>query len=91
MSKKLAIGALVVAGLAVGPAPMAQADDINRQVCLAVMAMGVKPGDGYALTMVQSHPDMTYSQATALVYRAYSSVQWHANPMCNGVTIPADY
>jgi hypothetical protein len=91
MANKLTIGAVLTATLSLGFAPMAHADDINTEVCRAVMALGVKPGDGYALGMVQRYPDMTYNQAQALVQRAYSSVQWHANPMCNGVTIPADY
>ncbi|MGE0218406.1 hypothetical protein [Mycolicibacterium sp.] len=96
MNKKLVASAVVAAGLAIGLAPSAHADDdINREVCLAVMAMGVNPNDGsggkYALGMVQRYPDMTYNQATALVEQAYNSVQYHANPTCNGITIPPDY
>ena len=91
MSKKLITAAILAVALAIGLAPMARADDVNREVCLAVMAMGVEPGDGYALGMIQRHPDMTYNQATSLVVTAYNSVQYHANPMCNGITIPPDY
>jgi hypothetical protein len=91
MSKKLMTAAVIAAGVAIGLAPAANADGINTEVCLAVMALGVEPGDTYALGMVQRYPNMTYNQAIALVEQAYSSVQWHANPMCNGVTIPPDY
>lgn len=88
------ITAVVAAGLALGLAPTAHADDINRQVCLAVMAMGVNPydpNDHYALTMLQQFPNMTYNQADDLVKTAFRSVRYHDNPMCNGVTIPENY
>ncbi|ANW64061.1 hypothetical protein BCA37_11050 [Mycobacterium sp. djl-10] len=85
-------GATVFASLtSIGLAPVAHAaDDIERQTCLAVMAMGATP-DSYAITLVTMYPDMTYNQARALVQRAFESVQYHQNPMCNGVTIPDDY
>jgi hypothetical protein len=72
-------------------APTAHADGINREVCLAVMAMGVNPSDSYSSGMVERYPGMTYDQAKALVERAYRSVRFHENSMCDGVTIPADY
>jgi hypothetical protein len=93
MSKKLITAAVVAGGLAVGLAPTAHAD-INREVCLAVMAMGVdpyNPSDTYALDMLQRYPDMTYNQANDLVKKAFGSVRWHSNPMCNGITIPDQY
>jgi hypothetical protein len=77
-----------------GLAPLAHADGINRETCLAVMALGVNPydpDDRYAVNMLERYPDMTYNQARALVETAYRSVQYHDNPMCNGVTIPANY
>ncbi|GJN95845.1 hypothetical protein NJB1907f44_26440 [Mycobacterium marinum] len=61
MSKKLITAAVVAAGFAVGLAPTAHADDINREVCLAVMAMGVNPydpSDHYTLNMLQRYPDI---------------------------------
>ena len=91
------IAAGLMAGMALfGGAGIAQADDaVNREVCLAVMALYVNPsepgGRSYALGMVERYPYMTYDQAKALVARAYASVQWHANPMCNGITIPDNY
>lgn len=93
MSRKLIAAAVVAAGLAIGLAPTAHAD-INREVCLAVMAMGVdpyNPSDTYALNMLERYPDMTYNQANDLVKKAFGSVRWHNNPMCNGVTIPENY
>jgi hypothetical protein len=78
----------------VGLAPAAHADDINRETCLAVMALGVNPydpNDRYSANMLERYPDMTYNQAKALVETAFRSVRYHDNPMCNGVTIPADY
>ena len=92
--KKLITAAVVAAGLAIGLAPTAHAGDINREVCLAVMALGVNPydsGDSYAVNMLYRYPNMTYNQAKALVERAYHSVQFHGNPMCNGITIPENY
>jgi hypothetical protein len=41
--------------------------------------------------MLQRYPDMTDNQAKGLVDRAYRSVQYHENPMCDGIKIPADY
>jgi hypothetical protein len=73
------------------PAPTAHAEGINREVCLAVMALGVTPSDNYSRDMVQRYPGMTFDQTKALVERAYSSVRFHGNPMCDGVTIPDDY
>ncbi|GJO23495.1 hypothetical protein NJB1507_23680 [Mycobacterium marinum] len=93
MSKRLITAALVATGFAIGLAPPAQAD-INREVCLAVMAMGVdpyNPSDTYALNMLQRYPDMTYNQANELVKKAFGSVRWHSNPMCDGITIPENY
>lgn len=93
MSKKLIAAAAAAAGLTVGLAPTAHAD-INREVCLAVMAMGVNPydpNDQYALNMLERYPDMTYNQANDLVKRAFGSVRYHDNSMCNGVTIPENY
>ena len=95
--KKLIVGGLAALALALGlgMAPTAHAGDINREVCLAVMALYVNPNDDsgtdYALGMLERYPNMTYSQAKALVVRAYHSVQFHANPMCNGITIPPNY
>ena len=93
--KKLIIGGLAALALGLVGAPTAHADDVNREVCLAVMALYINPNDGsgddYAVGMLQRYQNMTYSQAKALVARAYASVQWHANPMCNGITIPPDY
>ena len=94
MSKKLITAAVVAAGLAIGPAPAAHADDINTEVCRAVMALGANPydpGDSYAVNMLQRYPDMTYNQAKALVERAYRSVRLHENPMCDGITLPENY
>ena len=94
MSKKLIPATLVAAGLSIGLAPTAHGDGINTEVCRAVMAMGVNPynpSDTYTVNMLERYPDMTYNQAKALVERAYRSVQFHENPMCNGVTIPPDY
>lgn len=94
MGKKLIAAAAVAAGLAVGLAPAATADDLSRQVCLAVMAGGVNPNnpnDNYALFLVQQNPNMTYNQASDLVRKAFGSVRYHDNPMCNGVTIPENY
>lgn len=96
LRNRVAVGVVAAAvGLTLGQAPTAQADDTNTEVCLAVMAMGVNPnnssGNNYALGMVQRYPDMTYNEATNLVVTAYNSVQFHANPMCNGITIPPDY
>ncbi len=94
MSKKLIPATVVAACLSLGLAPAAHADDINTEVCLAVMALGVNPNnpsDRYAVNMLERYPDMTYNQTKALVERAYISVQYHANPMCNGVTIPPNY
>lgn len=93
MSKKLISAAVVAGGFAIGLAPAAHAD-INREVCLAVMAVGVdpyNPSDNYALNMLDRYPDMTYNQANDLVKKAFGSVRWHNNPMCNGVTIPENY
>ncbi len=90
---ELMTAAVVAAGFAVGVAPTAHAD-INREVCLAVMAMGVNPydpNDNYALNMLERYPNMTYNQASDLVKKAFGSVRWHDNPMCNGITIPPDY
>ncbi|WP_208022848.1 hypothetical protein, partial [Mycobacterium marinum] len=36
-------------------------------------------------------PDMTYNQANDLVKKAFGSVRWHNNPMCDGITIPENY
>jgi hypothetical protein len=94
MSKQLITAALAAAGLVIGLAPTAHADDINTEVCRAVMALGVNPynpGDSYTVNMLQRYPDMTYNQATALVETAYRSVQFHDNSMCDGVTIPDNY
>lgn len=94
MGKMLITAAVVAAGFAIGLAPAAHADDINREVCLAVMAMGVNPydpNDHYALNMLERYPNMTYNQASDLVKKAFGSVRWHNNPMCNGITIPSDY
>lgn len=91
---KLITAAVVVAGLAIGFAPTAHADEVSTMVCRAVMAMGVNPynpNDNYTLTVVQIYPNMTYNQANALVERAYRSVHFHENPMCDGITIPPDY
>ncbi|OBK19393.1 hypothetical protein [Mycobacterium asiaticum] len=93
MSKKLITAAVLAFGVAVGLAPAAHAD-INREVCLAVMAMGVNPydpSDHYALNMLERYPNMTFNQANDLVKQAFGSVRWHNNPMCNGVTIPENY
>ncbi|SPM43610.1 Mycobacterium numidiamassiliense ORFan [Mycobacterium numidiamassiliense] len=93
MSKKV-MTAAVAAGFAIGLAPTAHADDINREVCLAVMAMGVNPynpNDHYALNMLERYPNMTYNQANDLVVTAFRSVRFHENPMCNGITIPENY
>ena len=92
--KKLIIGGLAALALGLVGAPTAHADDIDTEVCLAVMAVGVTPydyGDTYAANMLQRYPNMTYNQAKALVERAYHSVQFHENPMCNGITIPENY
>jgi hypothetical protein len=94
MSKKQITAAVVAAVLAIGLAPTAHADGINTEVCRAVMALGVNPynaGDSYTVNMLQRYPDMTYNQAQALVERAYRSVQFHENPMCDGITIPDNY
>lgn len=85
---------MLAAGLAIGLASSAHADDTDRQLCLAIMALGVNPydpSDSYTLNMLQRYPDMTYNQAQALVETAYKSVHYHQNPMCNGITIPDDY
>ena len=93
--KKLIGGGLAALAISLAVAPTAHAGDINREVCLAVMALYVNPNDDsgtdYALGMLERYPNMTYSQAKALVVRAYHSVQFHANSMCNGITIPPDY
>ncbi|WP_293001557.1 hypothetical protein [Mycobacterium sp.] len=86
--------ALVTIGLSLGFAPCAHADDINREVCLAVMAMGVNPydpSDHYALNMLERYPNMTLNQTDDLVKAAFRSVRYHDNPMCNGITIPENY
>lgn len=93
ITARLIPAVVMAAGLAMGLAPAAHAD-VNTEVCLAVMALNINPydpNDGYALGMVQRYPDMTYNQALNLAKKAYSSVHWHQNPMCNGVTIPPDY
>ena len=92
--KKLIGGGLAALALGLVMAPMAHGGDINREVCLAVMAGGITPddyGDTYAANMLYRYPDMTYNEAKALVKRAYHSVQYHENPMCNGITIPENY
>ena len=71
-------------------APVAAADDAATQTCRAVMAMGATP-DSYVLTLLQIHPDMTYNQAYSLIQRAFNSVLYHQNPLCNDVTIPPNY
>lgn len=91
--RKLIAAAVAAGGLAVGLAPVAHAD-INREVCLAVMAMGVNPynpNETYVLNMLERYPDMTYNQANDLVKKAFGSVRYHDNPMCNGITIPENY
>jgi len=89
------VTAAMVAGLTIGMAPAANADDaITLEVCRAVMALGVDPydpSDRYTLNMLERYPNMTYNQANALVTQAYQSVMYHENPMCNDVTIPANY
>ncbi|BDB41533.1 MULTISPECIES: hypothetical protein [Mycobacterium] len=93
MSKKLIIGAVVSAGMAVGLAPTAHAD-INAEVCEAVMAYSINPydpSDHYALNMLQRYPNMTYNQANDLVKKAFGSVRYHDNPMCNGFSLPENY
>lgn len=50
------ITSALVIGMSLGFAPCAHADDINREVCLVVMAMGVNPydpSDHYALNMLE--------------------------------------
>ena len=93
--KKLIVGGLAALAIGLAGAPTAHADDVNREVCLAVMALYINPNDGsgddYAVGMLQRYPNMTYSQAKALVVRAYHSVQFHANSMCDGITIPPNY
>ena len=94
MGIKLVLGAVVAAVIATGLAPAAQADGINREICLAVMALGVdpnNPNDHYTLNMLERYPDMTYNQAVDLVETAYRAVHFHQNPMCDGVTIPVYY
>lgn len=94
MSKKLVAAALSFLGVALVMAPTAHADSVDIEVCRAVMALGVDPYDpasSYALNMLERYPDMTYNEAKALVERAYNSVRFHDNPMCDGVTIPDNY
>ena len=93
MSKTLIAAVLVTSALMATPAK-ARADALDTEVCRAVMALGVdpsNPNDDYAVGMVQRYPDMTYNQAKALIERAFRSVRYHENPMCDGVKIPADY
>jgi hypothetical protein len=93
MSKTLIAAVLVASALMATP-PKAYADTVDTEVCRAVMAMGVNPfnpNDNYAVGMVERYPDMTYNQAKALVERAYRSVQYHENPMCDGIKIPENY
>lgn len=94
MRTTLIIGMLIAHVAALILAPAAQADGINREICLAVMALGVdpnNPNDHYTLNMLERYPDMTYNQAMDLVETAYRSVHFHQNPMCDGVTIPDNY
>jgi hypothetical protein len=93
MKRRLISAMLATWGL-MSLAPTAYGDDVNTEVCRAVMAMGVNPfnpRDTYAADMLQRYPDMTYNQAKGLVERAYRSVQYHENPMCDGIKIPANY
>ena len=63
--KKLIVGGLAALALGLGMAPTAHAGDINREVCLAVMALGVNPydsGESYIVNMLERYPNMTYNR-----------------------------